>query len=530
MPINRKKNLLEELADLSKPTQDFDPENLDGFNTNLSPSDQSDSDEEFDGREHYVSVGESKLRRQQALTIDDPKYSGKRTSREDLFRTDDSHDGVISDGDSSNTDDEHLSANSEADFNDNQSSMTQSEDELGPDSDGTTGNESFNGDSGADLGGSTNITDQLRQLEEEEKSLMQTLSSSASTEIEKGQHVQNQLQIYDQLLDLRIRAQKINVLAQRFPLPQNYVSILSQPFPAFESAMENAQNQVAALLDELVELRIELINRNATVDNVLHNVISKKRKRPDDDAPMDSDSAWDLSNEISTEFKGYRNESLEKWSNKIQLANGISTKKTFKAINQSIVTQISQILSDRERLVKRTQLKRFPDTIVGLDFDREEALSMKAESVQNDGDESEAMSSGQQYISELFDDTDFYQMQLRELIESRISRSEDMLDIAGTWATIKSLSNQTKQRKKVDRRASKGRKIRYQVHEKLQNFMGPIPAGTWHEGMVDELFGGLFGVRTGSSIEEEQRKRQQQEEEQQLKAAVEKVGSIRLFG
>ena len=46
--------------------------------------------------------------------------------------------------------------------------------------------------------------------------------------------------------------------------------------------------------------------------------------------------------------------------------------------------------------------------------------------------------------------------------------------------------------KVVDRRASKGRKLRYNVHEKLVNFMVPVP----HErtsAAVDQLFSGLFG-------------------------------------
>ena len=35
---------------------------------------------------------------------------------------------------------------------------------------------------------------------------------------------------------------------------------------------------------------------------------------------------------------------------------------------------------------------------------------------------------------------------------------------------------------------------RYERHEKLQNFMVPIPvAGTWPEEQIDELFGSLLG-------------------------------------
>ena len=47
--------------------------------------------------------------------------------------------------------------------------------------------------------------------------------------------------------------------------------------------------------------------------------------------------------------------------------------------------------------------------------------------------------------------------------------------------------------KDVDTKASKGRKMRYNVHEKLQNFMAPEDRTTWGERQADELFGSLFG-------------------------------------
>jgi protein AATF/BFR2 len=59
------------------------------------------------------------------------------------------------------------------------------------------------------------------------------------------------------------------------------------------------------------------------------------------------------------------------------------------------------------------------------------------------------------------------------------------------YASMK--SQRSKKKKQVDTRASKGRKIRYQVHEKIQNFMAPEPRGTWHDEMVEELFSSLLG-------------------------------------
>lgn len=59
-----------------------------------------------------------------------------------------------------------------------------------------------------------------------------------------------------------------------------------------------------------------------------------------------------------------------------------------------------------------------------------------------------------------------------------------------------------KTKKVVDTKASKGRKLGYEVHEKLQNFMVPAPPrGGWHDEQIDELFASLMGK--GSSQGEE---------------------------
>ena len=54
---------------------------------------------------------------------------------------------------------------------------------------------------------------------------------------------------------------------------------------------------------------------------------------------------------------------------------------------------------------------------------------------------------------------------------------------------------QKKKKKIVDTRASKGRKVRYKVMEKIQNFMAAEPRGNWHSEMAQELFASLFGAK-----------------------------------
>ena len=41
-----------------------------------------------------------------------------------------------------------------------------------------------------------------------------------------------------------------------------------------------------------------------------------------------------------------------------------------------------------------------------------------------------------------------------------------------------------------DTRGSKGRKLRYHEHKKIQNFMAPVAAGTWHEEQIEYVLRG----------------------------------------
>lgn len=83
-----------------------------------------------------------------------------------------------------------------------------------------------------------------------------------------------------------------------------------------------------------------------------------------------------------------------------------------------------------------------------------------------------------------YDDSEFYHLLLKELLEAGSG--------AGRTAPLRA----AKQRKQVDRRASKGRKVRYHVHDKLVGFM--TAGGNEAPPFAEQLFANLFGY-SGSS-------------------------------
>lgn len=63
--------------------------------------------------------------------------------------------------------------------------------------------------------------------------------------------------------------------------------------------------------------------------------------------------------------------------------------------------------------------------------------------------------------------------------------------ISRKWMELQKL--RIKMKHKVDTRSTKGRKLRYNVHPKLVNFMVPVVDNMWNESAIADLYNSLFG-------------------------------------
>ena len=93
-----------------------------------------------------------------------------------------------------------------------------------------------------------------------------------------------------------------------------------------------------------------------------------------------------------------------------------------------------------------------------------------------------------------YNDTDFYSTLLRDLVAQRGSQTLSSAANGGPAVPLPD-RRETRVRKMVDRKASKGRKMRYTVHEKLVSFMVADDAGAWGDRQRKELFAGLLGQK-----------------------------------
>ena len=158
----------------------------------------------------------------------------------------------------------------------------------------------------------------------------------------------------------------------------------------------------------------------------------------------------------------------------------------------SFTSQINLALGDETRVIEKTRVlvsesKRLYGDKRNSEIERNDDLDAIDDEILEAGTSRKRTRQKELYDEEVYDDRQFYSMLLKTFITSSSNptngmRKEDILAM------------QKYKRKKisVDRKASKGRKVRYVTHPKLQNFMFPIRHRTADDIIDNRLFNSLF--------------------------------------
>ncbi|XP_037664075.1 protein AATF isoform X3 [Choloepus didactylus] len=337
----------------------------------------------------------------------------------------------------------------------------------------------------------------------EDDGVVMTFSSvKVSEEVEKGRAVKNQIALWDQLLEGRIKLQKALLTTNQLPQPEVFPIFKDRGGPEFASALKNSHKALKALLRSLVDLQEELLFQYPDTRYLVDGTKPKtERKKSEEEISSEDDELIEQEKQQRrappkrklemedypsfmakrfAEFTVYRNCTLQKWHDKTKLASG-KLGKGFGAFERSILTQIDHILMDKERLLRRTQTKRSVYRVLGKP---EPAAQSVPESLPGQPEilpQAPANAHLKDLDEEIFDDDDFYHQLLRELIERKTSSLDpnDQVAMGRQWLAIQKL--RSKIHKKVDRKASKGRKLRFHVLSKLLSFMAPIDHTTMND-------------------------------------------------
>lgn len=280
-------------------------------------------------------------------------------------------------------------------------------------------------------------------------------NTSVSGEVGKGKAVTHQLKTWDKLLEARIQQQKILSKVNRLPVDEYWNKLVAASETDLTAVMKETQTTLKALLNDL------------------HHLETALTQGPDCEPPAKKKKLAEFGTifeESHLSYKAERNDIIQKWNDKTKLTGG---KNSFASLETSTVSQIEQILSNSSRLIERTRIKRTHYTALGRDNNIEESLT--------------------ETDLNIFDDGDFYHQLLRDLIDRKTSSSADGSQLTRQWLEVQKLRSKLK--KKVDTKASKGRKIRYDIHTRMVNFMAPVYTHSNREQSTNQLFSSLFGTR-----------------------------------
>lgn len=318
-----------------------------------------------------------------------------------------------------------------------------------------------------------------------QRNVASTLSTVAQKDVAKGKAVQQQRKAFDALLNVRIRLQKSLVAVNSFGSVEDFGD-QSPPYEAAEAAALKLWNTIDGF--------------RTSIQSESSGKTGQKRKRvADTETP--SQDMWENMKAIEHRALIRRRAVLEKWSHSARNIRMVdrSSRKFTNTAEKSLTTRLDEELDAPERLIKRTRTPRSC------------APAQVARKVNED--------------PAIYDDADFYQLLLKELVDQRTGDASG--GPGGPAATIRFAAvKEARAKRHVDTKASKGRKMRFNVHDKLQNFMAPEDRRGWEQSAIDRFFGTLFGQKMVLNEDDDDDKEASDEE---MGGAPIENGGIRLF-
>ena len=304
------------------------------------------------------------------------------------------------------------------------------------------------------------LEQQYRTLQANQQSILQTLKQHRDDDVSRGQAVKNQKALWDKTLEMRFLLQKAFSTSNKLPKDPSksrFCSHDQEIEQAYVDLLDSSKQTLGCMLD----LQKALLEQNQAAKGANDTL-------PDSNEESDE---WSQVQKLHTRITPFRNTEIDKWQRKTQVTTGAAALKgKLHAFNQNISDQVAGYMRDPSRMINRMYLRKSDVGVFG-ESAAEPATTVEGKDVEGD--------------PELIDDSEFYHQLLKEFLESCDSGASE----SAFYALRK---KQNKKRKLVDRRASKSRKIRYSVHEKIANFMAPVPMTV--PPMASKLFENLFGT------------------------------------
>jgi len=361
------------------------------------------------------------------------KYSGKRISRKDIENMIESDEEQESEQEESENEQEESESENEQESDNQQQEQSESENEQQETNDDASSSE----DEGA----------------RDENIVLRSKPKRAENE---SKHVKNQFNLWCELVGFRIRMQPL--LQDTFKLPsETLLTNIADTRPSVKETVYECKASLKNVISQLVEIR----------DNISGD--SQKRSLEDVD--------WDEVEQGNKKSREFYETTFDDWHRRVQAkrAGSAPGSRQLKAIGQSISEQINNMFlgDSASEVVSRSQMR--PGDVKKIGDNSEKADEMIPD-------------------DQVYNDSAFYQQLLLNFVSTtnaanavRVAEADNDL----VQDRLRRKLQRRKKKRKVDTKASKGRKLRFTVHEKLVNFIAPRTA---MEAPVDtdQLFQSLF--------------------------------------
>eukprot|EP00752_Nemacystus_decipiens_P010108 g9009.t1 len=369
----------------------------------------------------------------------------------------------------------------------------------------------FAGVAGEGVDATSSVEEQMMLLDEQDEKARRSGGGVAGqAEMRRAREALRQREWWDSLLEVRILLQRLMNAANKLPGPDEFPLFLEGDEELAALAKESA-GAAEALATQLSAVRrshmacwgIDNPSKGGDTNGSGESATSAVTDDDDEGGELERGGADDGRDKEALAAREHGtcmvwwSAVLGRWHERTQLVDP-SLQKKFRVVNQGPWAQVTASLADRERANRRAFM---------TEAETQEFLGRKLAkhlmTAQGDGDNHAEPAStaddeeaGEEVLGrhrrkegaepldlEVIDDRDLYQHLLKEFM--------DASGAAGKGHAAVPVRRKSR-KKTVDRKASKGRKIKYVTHPKMQNFMFPQE---YEPPPMEpsELFASLFG-------------------------------------
>jgi len=325
------------------------------------------------------------------------------------------------------------------------------------------------------------------ELEQEYETMMKQMGQGLEimrtpsvTEVAKRQgeakRLRDEFKAWSALLELRIHLEGALTIGHRLPVDASN-SAFCKADTTVHQEMDGVVGEVRGFLAELLALQQNLIARQGIPVGENNGALPLEGEEC---PPREEAEAWAAVNSRLEPVLAWGLDIGDQWKERTKL----DTRRSFRVLDQSLSAQMQAFAAmDPEKLRRRCTPLPGKHKIFGSVARRAAAKAVAAaEEEERPGQDSNHGSQAElEEEQDIFDDREFYVQLLREVATGGenggipVGMDLTSVDTQELQQVESRRAAKKRVRADVERRASKGRKIRYVPIEKLQNFMAPRP-------------------------------------------------------